>query len=112
MEIQELEKGGALLTNSYKLMDNSCKRGVEYAQQEYYDPKRMVTTTATVSGGILKRVPVCTSESIGVEHIESMLQAVHQLTITAPLPIGTAVLKNFAETGVYVKTTRNVRQPA
>lgn len=91
---------------------NSCKRGVEYAKQEYYDPKRMVTTTAEVVGGILRRVPVRTSEPVGIQHINNLLQAVYTLTIEAPLPIGTPVIKNFEETGVDVITTRNVRKSA
>ncbi len=91
---------------------NSCKRGVEYAQQEYYDPKRMVTTTAAVSNGILQRVPVRTSAPVGIQHIHALLQAVYTLTIEAPLPIGTPVIENFGETGVDVLTTRNVRKSA
>ncbi len=91
---------------------NSCKRGVDYAHQEFYDPKRMVTTTAAVNGGLLKRVPVRTSEPIGVTYIDDMLQAVYQLTVPAPLSIGSAIIENFADTGVDVITTRNVRQPA
>jgi CxxC motif-containing protein len=89
---------------------NSCKRGIEYAKQEYHDPKRMITATATVNGGILKRVPVRTSQPIPVMHIDELLQAIYELTISAPLPLGTTVIENFAETGVAVLTTRNVRK--
>ena len=89
---------------------NSCKRGVEYAQQEYYDPKRMVTTTATVTGGILHRVPVRTSEPIGKKLIHDLLQAIYRLNISAPRPLGSAVIKNFSDTGVDVITTRHVRK--
>ena len=89
---------------------NSCKRGVEYAQQEFYDPRRMVTATATVTGGLLNRVPVRTSEPIPIKYINDVLQNVYQLTITAPLALGTVVIKNFAETGIDVITTRNVRK--
>ena len=89
---------------------NSCKRGVEYARQEYYDPRRMITATATVTGGILKRVPVRTSEPIPIQHSNDVLHAIYDLTIVAPLPIGTAVIKNFAGTGIDVMTTRKVRQ--
>jgi CxxC motif-containing protein len=89
---------------------NSCKRGVEYARQEYYDPRRMITATATLTGGILKRVPVRTSAPIPIQHINDLLHAIYELTIVAPLPVGTAVIKNFAGTGIDVMTTRKVRQ--
>ncbi len=87
---------------------NSCKRGIEYAQQEYYDPKRMVTATATVTGRVLKRVPVRTSQPISVKHIHDLLHAIYALIISEPLPVETAVIENFAGTGVNVITTRNI----
>ncbi|MBD3325147.1 DUF1667 domain-containing protein [candidate division KSB3 bacterium] len=89
---------------------NSCKRGITYAQQEYYDPRRMVTTTAAVQGGLQKRVPVRTSEPIQVEHIEALLQAIYTLDLSAPLTIGTPVIENFADTGIHVIATRNIHQ--
>ena len=89
---------------------NSCKRGLEYAKQEYYDPKRMVTTTAAVEGGLLSRVPVRTSEPISIQFIQDLLQAIYALKISAPQTIGTPIIKDFAGTGVDVITTRNARK--
>ena len=89
---------------------NSCKRGVEYARQEYYDPRRMITATAAVTGGVLKRVPVRTSVPIPIRHVDDLLHAIYDLTVVAPLPIGTAVIANFAGTEVDIITTRKVRQ--
>ena len=60
-------------------------------------------------GGIVKRVPVRTSVPLKIEYIHDLLHAIYDLTISAPLPIGTAVVKNFAGTGVDVITTRHVR---
>lgn len=87
---------------------NSCKRGVEYAKQEFYDPRRMVTATATVENGVVPRIPVRTSQPLPVAHINALLAEIYRLTLSAPLEIGTAVIKNFADTGVDVVTTRTV----
>ena len=89
---------------------NSCKRGIDYAKQEFYDPRRMVTTTAAVSGGVIKRVPVRTSEPLPVTYIAALLEAIYTLRLQAPLSIGEPVITNFSETGVDVVTTRNLQQ--
>ena len=87
---------------------NSCKRGIEYAQQEFYDPRRMVTATATITGSAVNRVPVRTTEPIPIKHLNGVLQAIYKLNLSAPLKIETAVIKNFADTGIDVVTTRNI----
>jgi CxxC motif-containing protein len=89
---------------------NSCKRGIEYAQQEFYDPRRMVTATAVVSDGIVNRIPVRTREPIPVKYINELLQAIYALRLPAPLDIETPVIENFADTGIDVITTRNVQK--
>lgn len=87
---------------------NSCKRGIDYANQEYYDPRRMVTATAPIEHAPVKRIPVRTSEPIPVKHINALLNAIYSLDLEAPLQIETPVITNFADTGVDVITTRNM----
>lgn len=87
---------------------NSCKRGIEYANQEFYDPRRMVTATASITGGLVDRIPVRTSTPLPIKHIPSLLRNVYRLQLAAPLPIGSVVIKNIADTGIDVITTRNL----
>ena len=87
---------------------NSCKRGIEYAKQEYYDPRRMVTATASIEHAPVKRIPVRTSEPISVKYINALLNAIYSLHLEAPLLIEMPVITNFADTGVDVITTRNM----
>jgi CxxC motif-containing protein len=89
---------------------NACKRGMDYAHQEFYDPRRMVTTTATVTAGALKRVPVRTSRPLPVKQINALLTAIHVLRLAAPLDMGKPIITNFANTGVDVITTRNLQK--
>lgn len=89
---------------------NSCKRGIEYAKQEFYDPRRMVTATVAVTGGPVERMPVRTSAPLPINHIPEMLQAVYALHLSAPLDIGTPVITNVADTGIDVIATRNMQK--
>ena len=47
-----------------EIRGSSCKRGKEFAQQEHTDPRRMVTTTVRVLGGLWPKLPVKTTEAI------------------------------------------------
>ena len=42
----------------------ACERGLEYAQQEYYEPKRILTTTMRIENGLLPLIPVRTNIAI------------------------------------------------
>ena len=42
-QIKAISKGSDIVFEGY-----TCNRGLEYAQQEYYEPKRILTTTIRV----------------------------------------------------------------
>lgn len=88
---------------------NSCQRGIDYAHQELYDPRRMVTATAAISGGTVLRVPVRTSAPLPVQQIPGALEAIYALRLTAPLAQGTIVIKNVADSGIDILTTRAIQ---
>lgn len=84
---------------------NRCRRGEEYAQEEYRDPRRIVTATAAISGGTLLRMPVRSSAGVPVEDLASFLNAVYELRLEAPVTRGTVVAENVADTGVDLIAT-------
>ena len=87
---------------------NTCKRGIQYAESEVSDPRRMVTATASLTGGVLTRVPVRTSAPLPIQYIPELLRAIYDLTIAAPIPIHTPVIRNFAATEIDIITTRTM----
>lgn len=88
---------------------NKCKRGEVYAQEEWFSPKRMVTTTCRVSGSpLLARVPVRTTAALPIEHIDQLLQDLHDRQLEAPLPIGSVIEADVAGTGVDVITSHSI----
>ena len=46
---------------------NTCKRGEVYGLQEVLNPKRVITSTVTIIGADLKRLPVRTDKPIDKE---------------------------------------------
>ncbi|MFW6116012.1 MAG: DUF1667 domain-containing protein, partial [Chloroflexota bacterium] len=78
----------------------TCKRGVDYAKEELTDPRRMVTTTVRVAGGLHPLLPVYTSAPIPKARIFDLLAAIRQVEVQAPLKVGDVVLEDVVDTEV------------
>jgi CxxC motif-containing protein len=91
-----------------KVDGEQCKRGLEYAQAELTDPRRMVPSTVKVRGGVHPLVPVCTAAPIPKPLIFDLLAELRNVELQAPVQIGQVVLGDAFGTGVDVLTTRNL----
>lgn len=87
---------------------HSCKRGKEFAVQEYTDPRRFVTTTVRILGGRWPRLPVKTADSVPKARVADVARALHELTLEAPVAMGDVVLADVLGTGVDVVATRDL----
>ncbi len=89
---------------------NKCKRGIDYALNEYTDPKRMVTVTCRIDSDIVNRVPVKTTEAISKKYIDNLVTELYQLNLATPILVGDIVLKNYEGTGVNIVATRSLKK--
>ncbi len=86
----------------------TCKRGVDYAQEELTDPRRMVTTTVRVAGGLHPLLAVYTSAPIPKARIFDLLEALREVEVQAPLRVGDVVLEDVVDTEVDVVSSRDM----
>ncbi|MDX2494790.1 MAG: DUF1667 domain-containing protein [Desulfuromusa sp.] len=91
-----------------EITGNECKRGEDYARQEYIDPRRMISTTVSCNSGLWPRLPVKTAEAVPKDKIIAVARALHSLKIEAPVQMGQAILDDVAETGIAVIATRSM----
>jgi CxxC motif-containing protein len=91
-----------------KVEGNSCKRGIDYAIGELKDPRRMVTTTVRVKGGVHPLVPVYTESPIPKPRIFDLLAEIRKIELTAPVKFGDVVIENALGTGINVLASRNI----
>jgi CxxC motif-containing protein len=91
-----------------KVDGEQCKRGKEYAQGELTDPRRMVTSTARVKGGVHPLVPVYTAAPIPKPRIFDLLAELRKVELKAPVKAGQKVMENVFETGIDVLASRNL----
>ena len=87
---------------------NTCNRGIDYAKQEITDPRRMVTTTVRVKGGLHPLLPVYTSAPIPKPRVFDLLREIRQVEVEAPVKMGQVILSNVVETDVNVLASRDM----
>lgn len=87
---------------------NECKRGEEYAIQEYRDPRRVLTGTVTVTEATLPRLPVKTDAAIPKSLIPGAAAALSLINVQAPVHCGAVIQRNFAGSGANLIATRDL----
>ena len=89
---------------------NKCKRGESYANEEFSDPRRVVTGTCAVTDGDWIRVPVKSSAGVAVDDVGTFLNAMYKLRIPAPVSRGDVLASDLGGTGVDLLATMTVRR--
>jgi CxxC motif-containing protein len=89
---------------------NDCPRGVKYAQQEFSNPVRILSTTVKVINGDLPLVPVKTEKAISKELLLKAMEEIADIKVEAPIKIGQVIKNNLLGTGVRLIAIRNIKR--
>jgi len=87
---------------------HSCKRGEEYAREEFIAPKRILTTTIRVENGFLPLVPVRSDKPIPKEKLEETLKQIAKTIIKAPIKMGDILLKKVLGLDINIIASRDL----
>lgn len=87
---------------------NECKVGVRYAEEEFKDPRRVVTTTILVRDGTLPVLPVRTTEAIPKRLVIDAVRALAEVVVQAPVTEGQVIYPDIMNTGVDVIASRDL----
>jgi CxxC motif-containing protein len=88
----------------------SCKRGVRFAEQEFHDPRRDVSTTVAIDGARWARLPVKTAAPIPKAQVQALCARLHEVRLEAPVRMGDVVLADVLGTGIDVVATRDLER--
>ncbi len=91
-QIQAIPKGSDIVFEGY-----TCERGLEYAKQEFYEPKRILTTTVRVEDGFLPLIPVRTDKPILKDRLREALNEIAKTVVRAPIKMGDILIENILE---------------
>lgn len=87
---------------------NTCPRGAKYAQDEVTAPKRMLTSTVNVEGGLLPLLPVVSAAVLPKERVVECAAFLRGVTVKAPIKTGDVVVENILGLGVNVIASRDM----
>lgn len=93
-----------------EVKDYGCKIGLEYAKNEFTQPKRIITTTVKIKSGNLPFVPVKTKDPVDKDKIFEVMKVISKIQIESPVKVGDVVMSNLAGTGVDLVCTRNIQK--
>lgn len=94
--------------DNYKTTGNKCPRGVTYAYEEITAPKRVVTSTVKIEGGIHRRLPVKTERAIPKELIFECMKEINKVEVSSPVKMGDVLIEDILGTGVSLVATRDM----
>ncbi|MBY8988042.1 MAG: DUF1667 domain-containing protein [Candidatus Lokiarchaeota archaeon] len=104
-QIQAKSKGSDIVFEGY-----TCKRGLEYAEQEYYEPKRILTTTIRVGNGFLPLIPVRTDKPILKARLNEALNEIAKTQVNAPIKMGEVLIENILGLESNVIASRDLNE--
>lgn len=90
---------------SISVTGNTCPKGAEYAANEVLHPMRTVTGTIRVANRNNTMVSVKTENTVPKERMMSVMAALRNITVTAPISIGQVLLQDV-EGSAIVATKR------
>lgn len=87
---------------------NRCKRGIEYGTSELTDPRRVVTSTVRVNGGLEPVTSVKTEKAIPKGRIMELMGMISQVEVSAPCEEGDVLIPQLFGEDNNLVVTREV----
>ena len=75
-----------------------CKRGITYAIDEWFEPKRTFTSSIKISGSDRRALPVRTNMPIPKDMIMKAAETVSAMELHVPVTCGEVLAENFLGT--------------
>ena len=87
---------------------NTCPRGARYAETEVTDPRRMLTTTVRVEGGLLPLLPVVSADVLPKGKIADCVAYLRNVIVQAPVKAGDVIIPDILGLGVDIVASRDM----
>ncbi len=94
----------------FQIKGNECKRGEDYAIQEFTAPKRVLTTTIQVKNGILPLIPVRSDRPLPKGRLFDCMQFLSSVEIPAPIKMGQIIVENILQLDGNIIASRDLDQ--
>ena len=83
-----------------------CKRGISYAEAEYSNPVRILTTIVKIVGVENDLIPVRSNQPIPKDKIFECMEIIKKTQVQLPVKIHQVIIENICGTGVDIVATK------
>ena len=83
-----------------------CKRGISYAEAEYSNPVRILTTTVKIQGKDNDLLPVRSNQPISKAKILECMEVIKKAQVNLPVKMHEVIIENICGTGVDIVATK------
>ena len=102
IEVNYTTKEDAVLTGY------TCKRGIPYALDECFEPKRTFTASVRIAGADRRMLPVRTTAPIPKDLLLKAAKALDEIKLEVPVKCGDVIVDNFLDTGIKLIATMSL----
>ena len=99
-EIEVCENEGILAISG-----NACPKGEVFAREEWYSPRRMITSTVRTTSRCYPRVPVKTANPVPKDKRDAIMEAINSVVWVLPVSMGEVIIDNVLGLGVDIVAT-------
>ncbi|MCI8387548.1 MAG: DUF1667 domain-containing protein [Clostridiales bacterium] len=89
---------------------NTCKRGYAYAETEFTNPTRTLTSTVRCKSKSERFLPVRTSAPIPKPKLNEAMELIKTIDVSAPIKMGEVVYADFVEKGIDLLACKTVEE--
>ena len=90
------------VTDPLVVRGNACRLGLDFARDEYADPRRFLCTAVKVINGTVPLVSVWTPAAIPKSLVLPLMEQLRSMVVEAPIDLDQAILVDALGTGVPV----------
>ncbi len=102
--LELIEEDGEVI----EVLGNECNVGAKYAEEEFRNPRRMVTTTVTVRNGLLPLLPVVSESPVPKDLVRDAVKVLSGVVVDAPIEEGQVIYSDILGTGVDIISSRQL----
>lgn len=85
-----------------------CKRGLQYATDEFIAPVRILTTLVKIEGKENELLPVRSNKPILKEKLFDCMAEIKKVTVSLPVNMHDVIIENVCGTGVNIVATKTL----
>lgn len=95
--------------NLENIIGYECKKGKQYAADEFKNPLRVLTTTVLTGGAGYGMLPVRTNRPVPKSQIKELMKAIAKIKVIPPIETGHVIIRNILDTGADLVSTGRLK---